>query len=75
MLFQRDHQTFLPVDDHGFHQVGAVWLDLNHDIGGFDFEFSGIDHIGGEEGSIFSGGFLKAFVQSFQMLLISAAVG
>ena len=35
-----DHQIGLTVDNLGFYQIGALRIDLNHDVGSLDFKLS-----------------------------------
>ncbi len=71
--FHWDHQAFAAVDDTGFYQVCTVRCYVDHNVRGFDLEFSGVGDVGCHQGGFFACGKFVLFIEVLEFFVFYAA--
>ena len=69
-----NNQALAAVNLAGFDEVGAVRIDFDDDIRGFDFKSAGVGNVAGIDGSLFAGGFIEVLVKCGELFFLDAAV-
>ena len=73
LAFHRDDQAFASVNDAGFYQVCTVWCYVDHNVRGFNLEFSGVGDVGGYQGRFFSCSQFILFIKVLKLVVFHAA--
>ena len=70
----RDDEALAAINLAGFNEVGAVRIDFDDDIRGFDLEGAGVGDIACVDRGFFSCGLIEVLVKGFQVLFFDTAL-
>ena len=70
----RDDEALAAINLAGFNEVGAVRIDFDDDIRGFDLEGAGVCNVACVDGSFFACSFIEALIKSSKLFFFNPTV-